>query len=83
VSTVVCHAANDESLALPLISALEKEIAGLIMDSKVQARIDSHRKILFARHTDVRGQTYTQVLEEGEAYLRESKVCNLCRMTWE
>ncbi|GAX78667.1 hypothetical protein CEUSTIGMA_g6105.t1 [Chlamydomonas eustigma] len=55
------------------VGALEKEVAGLIMDSKVQARIDSHRKILFARHADVRGQTYAHVLNEGEAYLRESK----------
>ncbi len=44
------------------------------MDGKVQARIDSHRKVLYARHADVRGQTFQQVLAEGDAYLRDTKV---------
>ena len=44
------------------------------MDGKVQARIDSHRKVLYARHADARSQTFQQVLAEGEAYLRDTKV---------
>jgi hypothetical protein len=52
---------------------LEKEVARLIMDGKVQARIDSHNKVLYARHADMRGQTFRDVLESGESYLRDTK----------
>ncbi|KAG1663636.1 hypothetical protein FOA52_011691 [Chlamydomonas sp. UWO 241] len=52
---------------------LEKEVAGLIIEGKVHARIDSHRKVLHASHADVRGQTFQQVLSAGEAYLRDTK----------
>ena len=31
-------------------------------------------QVLHARHADVRGQTFQQVLSEGDAYLRDTKV---------
>lgn len=55
-------------------SDLEREVAGLIMDGKIQARIDSHNKVLHAKHADSRKQTYQQVMAAGEAYLRDTKV---------
>mmetsp|Transcript_5331 Transcript_5331/g.11649 ORF Transcript_5331/g.11649 Transcript_5331/m.11649 type:complete len:465 (+) Transcript_5331:170-1564(+) len=55
------------------VAELEKELASLIMDNAVQARIDSHSKVLYARHADVRGQTFQRVMSVGEAYLRETK----------
>ena len=44
------------------------------MDGKIQARIDSHNKVLHAKHADSRKQTYQQVMAAGEAYLRDTKV---------
>lgn len=55
------------------VKSLEREIAGLIMDGKVQARIDSQSKVLFAKRPDPRAETLKQVLEAGEAYLRDTK----------
>lgn len=55
------------------VKSLEREIAGLIMDGKVQARIDSESKVLFAKKPDPRLETQKQVLEAGEAYLRDTK----------
>lgn len=59
------------------VSDLEKEVAGLIMDNTIQARIDSHNKVLYARHADVRRSTFTRVLQMGEEYVRESKAALL------
>lgn len=64
-STCVC--------ACNLCSALEKELASLIMDGQIQARIDSQAEVLYARHADVRAQTFARVLATGESYIRESK----------
>ena len=55
------------------VKSLEREIAGLIMDGKVQARIDSESKVLFAKKPDPRLETQKQVIEAGEAYLRDTK----------
>lgn len=54
-------------------SQLEKELAALIMDHEIQARIDSHNKILYARHAHVRNNTFRNALQIGESYVRESK----------
>ncbi|KIY96361.1 COP9 signalosome complex subunit 1, partial [Monoraphidium neglectum] len=40
--------------------ALEKELATLIMDGQVHARIDSQAKVLYARHADVRSATFKE-----------------------
>ena len=55
------------------VKSLEREIAGLIMDGKVQARIDSQNKVLFSKKPDARAETQKQVFEAGEAYLRDTK----------
>ena len=60
-----------------LCSALEKELAQLIMDGQVTARIDSQAKVLYARHTDVRAATFHKLLQFGEAYIRDSKALML------
>jgi len=59
------------------VDNLEKEIAGLIMDKQIKARIDSHKKILYARVTDQRNATYQKALEMGEQFIRESESCIL------
>eukprot|EP00775_Hariotina_reticulata_P007615 gene7612-7817_t len=55
------------------VSALEKELVGLIGDGQIKARIDSQAKVLFARHADIRAATFAKVLAVSESYVRESK----------
>ncbi|WIA41006.1 hypothetical protein OEZ86_004647 [Tetradesmus obliquus] len=55
------------------VSSLEKELAGLIVEGQVSARIDSQAKVLYARHQDIRAATFAKVLSVSEAYVRESK----------
>eukprot|EP01111_Echinosteliopsis_oligospora_P002599 TRINITY_DN138_c0_g1_i2.p1 TRINITY_DN138_c0_g1~~TRINITY_DN138_c0_g1_i2.p1 ORF type:complete len:494 (-),score=153.65 TRINITY_DN138_c0_g1_i2:105-1424(-) len=52
------------------VSGIEKELAKLIMDGSIQARIDSHNKRLYARHTDQRSQTFQNSLKMGDEYQR-------------
>ncbi|KAL6495462.1 COP9/signalosome complex subunit Csn1 [Orobanche gracilis] len=53
------------------ITALEKELEALITNDQVQARIDSHNKILYARHADQRNGTFQRVLQTGNEFDRE------------
>ena len=46
-------------------SGLEKELAELIQSKQVQARIDSHNKVLYARHADQRKATFQSALRTG------------------
>ncbi len=50
------------------VAALESELAPLIMDGTIQARIDSHNKALHAKKTDQRShifqQTFANVSEQ-------------------
>jgi COP9 signalosome complex subunit 1 len=41
--------------------------------TNVQARIDSHNKILYARHADQRKATFQRVLQTGVEFEREVK----------
>ncbi|XP_030533498.2 COP9 signalosome complex subunit 1 [Rhodamnia argentea] len=47
------------------VAGLEKELEALITDNQIQARIDSHNKILYARHADQRNATFQRVLQTG------------------
>ncbi|CAI9101716.1 OLC1v1039108C1 [Oldenlandia corymbosa var. corymbosa] len=55
------------------ISGLEKELEALITDNQIQARIDSHNKILYARHADQRNATFQRVLQTGDEFNRDVK----------
>ncbi|PAN51940.1 hypothetical protein GQ55_9G641800 [Panicum hallii var. hallii] len=55
------------------VSMLEKELAALITENKIQARIDSHNKILYARHADQRNTTFQRVLQTGNEFERDVK----------
>ena len=50
---------------------LERTLAELIQENKIAARIDSHKKILHARHSDQRNDTFTQALTLGSRYVRD------------
>ncbi|XP_039000425.1 COP9 signalosome complex subunit 1-like isoform X1 [Hibiscus syriacus] len=50
------------------VAGLENELESLIADNQIQARIDSHNKILYARHADQRNATYQRVLQTGNEF---------------
>nr|XP_046909650.1 COP9 signalosome complex subunit 1-like [Dermatophagoides farinae] len=47
------------------VTALEDELMRLILEGMIQARIDSHNKILYAKDTDLRLSTFETVIEKG------------------
>ncbi|GAB2271656.1 COP9/signalosome complex subunit Csn1 [Dionaea muscipula] len=53
------------------IAGLEKELEALITNNQIQARIDSHNKILYARHADQRNGTFQRVLQTGNEFERD------------
>jgi len=55
------------------VPALEKQLHGLIAESKIQARIDSHSKVLHSRHADQRSETFEQALSVGQRYVRDAR----------
>jgi len=55
------------------VTGLEKELSKLIMEDSIQARIDSHNKRLYARHTDQRSATFDKTLGMGDEYQDNTK----------
>ncbi|KAG8363345.1 hypothetical protein BUALT_Bualt19G0012800 [Buddleja alternifolia] len=53
------------------VTGLERELEALITNDQIQARIDSHNKILYARHADQRNGTFQRVLQTGSEFDRE------------
>ncbi|XP_068634506.1 COP9 signalosome complex subunit 1-like [Aristolochia californica] len=53
------------------VIGLEKELEALITENQIQARIDSHNKILYARHADQRNATFQRVLQTGVEFDRD------------
>uniref|UniRef100_A0A1A9ZDX0 PCI domain-containing protein n=1 Tax=Glossina pallidipes TaxID=7398 RepID=A0A1A9ZDX0_GLOPL len=56
------------------VEALENEVMQLILDGQIQARIDSHNKILYAKETDQRSSTFERALAMGRDYKRRSRM---------
>ncbi|XP_023238683.1 COP9 signalosome complex subunit 1-like [Centruroides sculpturatus] len=54
------------------ICALEDELMQLILDGQIQARIDSHNKILYAKDIDQRSTTFERSLAMGKEYQRRT-----------
>lgn len=46
----------------------------LILDGQIQARIDSHNKVLYAKDADQRGSTFEKALLVGRDYQRRTKM---------
>eukprot|EP00455_Lapot_gusevi_P028186 TRINITY_DN2999_c0_g1_i2.p1 TRINITY_DN2999_c0_g1~~TRINITY_DN2999_c0_g1_i2.p1 ORF type:complete len:284 (-),score=86.75 TRINITY_DN2999_c0_g1_i2:71-835(-) len=55
------------------VQQLEGEVADLIGRNKIQARIDSHNKVLYSKLSDQRVAAYQQALQVGGSYLRNAK----------
>jgi COP9 signalosome complex subunit 1 len=62
------------------VGVMENLLAALIAEGKIAARIDSHNKVLLARHADARSATYVSALTVGERYLRDTRAM-LLRMS--
>jgi COP9 signalosome complex subunit 1 len=56
------------------VPGLENELMGLILEGQVQARIDSHNKILYAKNRDERSLTFEKALGMGKEYERRTKL---------
>lgn len=56
------------------VSALENELMQLILDGQIQARIDSHNKILYAKDSDQRSCTFEKAINVGREIERRSKL---------
>lgn len=56
------------------VGALENEVMHLILDGQIQARIDSHNKILYAKDTDQRSHTFQKAINMGKDYQRRTKM---------
>lgn len=56
------------------VGDLENEVMQLILDGQIQARIDSHNKILFAKEADQRNSTFERALIMGKQYQRHTRM---------
>lgn len=55
------------------VANLEDEVMHLILEGQIQARIDSHNKVLFAKDVDERTFTFEKALDMGQAWQRRTK----------
>ena len=55
-----------------LTGDLEDEISSLILEGKIQGRIDSNAKILYSRSVDPRVLSFKRVLEAGREYKQQT-----------
>merc|ERR1711972_29488 len=55
------------------IPNLENELMKLILDGSIQARIDSHNRVLLAQDVDQRSQTFARAVEMSRLYSRRAK----------
>ncbi|XP_046352804.1 COP9 signalosome complex subunit 1-like isoform X2 [Haliotis cracherodii] len=55
------------------VPALEDELMQLILDGQINARIDSHNKILYAQDVDQRATTFQKAITMGKEYQRRTK----------
>ncbi|KAE8752379.1 hypothetical protein FOCC_FOCC000851 [Frankliniella occidentalis] len=56
------------------VHALEDELMQLILDGQIQARIDSHNKILYAKDADQRSSTFERSIMMGQEYQRRTRM---------
>lgn len=56
------------------VAALENELMQLILEGQIQARIDSHNKILYAKDADHRSATFEKAINVGNEFQRRSRM---------
>ena len=57
-----------------MLADLENELTSLILDGQIQARIDSHNKVLVSQEVDQRNSTFERALEMATAYQRRARM---------
>jgi len=55
------------------LTNLENELIKLILDGSIQARIDSHNKVLLAQDVDQRSQTFEKAFDMADLYTRRAR----------
>jgi len=55
------------------LANLENELMKLILDGSIQARIDSHNKVLLAQDVDQRSQTFEKAVDMADQYTRRAR----------
>eukprot|EP00357_Protocruzia_adherens_P012991 CAMPEP_0114990566 /NCGR_PEP_ID=MMETSP0216-20121206/10875_1 /TAXON_ID=223996 /ORGANISM="Protocruzia adherens, Strain Boccale" /LENGTH=464 /DNA_ID=CAMNT_0002353771 /DNA_START=99 /DNA_END=1493 /DNA_ORIENTATION=+ len=56
------------------VEGIEKELSNLIADGQIEARIDRHNKILYAKTANQKVNTYLKALEVGDAFRRDTEI---------
>lgn len=56
------------------VQALEEELTQLILAGRMNARIDSHGRMLYARETDQRSLTFEKALTMSANFQKRSKI---------
>jgi len=56
------------------LTDLENELMKLILDGSIQARIDSHNKVLLAQDVDQRSQIFSKAVDMCDMYQRRAKM---------
>jgi len=56
------------------VPQLENELMSLILDGQIQAKIDSHNKLLISKNVDKRNEVYSRVVQMSEEYERREKM---------
>lgn len=46
----------------------------LVLDNQIQARIDSHNKVIYAKDVDPRASTFEKCLQIGDEFEKKTKV---------
>jgi COP9 signalosome complex subunit 1 len=55
------------------VGVVEEYLANLIADGRIEARIDSANKVVYARNADVRSATFQKALSVGTGHVRNVK----------
>jgi len=56
------------------VNDLENELMSLILDGQIQARIDSHNKVLFSQDVDQRNVTFEHAVDMANLYQRRARM---------
>lgn len=56
------------------VAGIEKKLADLIADRQIEARIDSHNKIAYAKSANQKNNTYVNAIETGKNFVRDTEI---------
>ncbi|OQR76628.1 COP9 signalosome complex subunit 1-like [Tropilaelaps mercedesae] len=55
------------------VQQVEEEMMQLVLDNQIQARIDSHNKVVYAKDVDPRSSTFEKCVQIGDEFERKTK----------